>query len=368
MRVLYVGPAHTPFLRDCLAPFLADPSVEAALVSATPPPDGWLAANPRLAFHLLPRPSLRRLPRRLFVHTLDYLVETWDLALRRFRPDVLHLFYVSQLDALALAPLTLLPRRPPIVLTVYGADVLEDQVPLAFPLDRVVRRLFRGAEATTAKSRFLAGRCEALGARPERVRLVPWGLPRGLFVPGDRAAAREALGLPRDERLLLSTRTLAPLYNHDAVVEALAGQDARVVFTRASAEPAYAERVLARARDLGVRTTLLDPLPVARMPLLYAAGDAVVSIPSSDGLPQTLLEALCCERPTVTLDLEAYDELPFATDAHVHATLDALAPALKAALDPRPRPGLAAARAWIEREMDFDRSVEAIRALYARLS
>ncbi len=373
MRLLALGPGHSPFLRDCLAPFATEADIT---VVTTTPPSAALAAAP-LDVVRLPRPALRRLPRRLFVHTLDYVAEVWDLALRRVRPDVVHLHYVSQLDALALLPLLRLRPRLPLVLTVWGADVLEDQVPLPWPMSRVVRGLFRRADAVTAKTRFLGARCAALGARPERIHIVPWGLAPGLFRPGDRAAARRALGLPGDVTILASTRTLHPLYQHAVVIDAAARQldVPTVVMTRAAGDPRHADELAARARERGVPLVLLDPLPATRMAELYAAADAVVSVPASDGLPQTLLEALACGRPVVTLDLEAYRELPFAEDAvvrvpHAGGVADAtpLAAGIGRALEARARPGLAEARRWIDDELSWDRSVDAVRTIYRALA
>src|SRR5690606_16530333 len=123
--------------------------------------------------------------------------------------------YASQLDALALA----LPSRVPVVVTVYGADVLEEQIRRPLPLDLLVRGLFARAAAVTVKSPFLADCCRALGAAPDRLHLVPWGLDVARFRPAARDAAREALGLPAGP-LLLSPRSLHPLYGHELVLEA----------------------------------------------------------------------------------------------------------------------------------------------------
>jgi len=44
------------------------------------------------------------------------------------------------------------------------------------------------------------------------------------------------------------------------------------------------------------------------MPALYSLADAVVMIPSSDGLPQSLFEAMACETPVVLGRLSTYEE------------------------------------------------------------
>ena len=148
-----------------------------------------------------------------------------------------------------------------------------------------------------------------------------------------------------------------------------------LVVTRHAELPDYAAAVRARARELGLTLHVLDPLPGERMPDLYAAADACVSIPASDGLPQTLLEALACLRPTVALDLDAYRELPFAADACLKVphrggrpALDALAAGLARALEQEPRPGLEVAERWVRAEASLEASLERVDALYRELA
>ncbi len=368
-RVLFVGPGHNSTFRQWIAPFLG--KIEARLVTTEPVPDEFARAWPDLTIDLLPRPALRRLPRGLFLHTLDYLIEVRE-RLIRFRPDLIHLHYASQLDALALAGL---PPAAPLVITVYGADVLEEQVRRPLLLDLLVRRLFARAAAVTVKSPFLADCCRALGAAPERLHLVPWGLDVARFRPAPRDPARAALGLPPGP-LVLSPRSLHPLYGHELVLEAAQRLDPRptVVFL-GERDRAYAAALRRRCAALGTSASFLPELQPEGMATALAAADAVASIPASDGLPQTLLEAAACERPAVTLDLPAYRDLPFAPDALVRvpqvggrAEVADLARGLAAALAPGPRPGLAAARRWVARELRFEDSVARVWALYRALA
>ncbi len=372
LRVMYFGNGSNGILRGRIAPFLDE--IDAVWVSTEPLPTGFAEEYPSLRVEVLPRRLLRRLPRRLYFHTADYVLEVLNLV-RRFRPHLIHVHYVSQLDAVALLGV----RRVPLVLTVMGADVLEDQIPRPKPLDLLVRRLFRRAAAVTAKSKFLEARCRDMGARADRLHLIYWGIHTSRFVPGDRAEARARLGLDEAGRLLVSSRALQPLYNHDLLVDAVGRLEPAdrplVVFSRNSGDPEYAAMIAKRAADCGVRAVFLDPLPPADMPHLYAAADACVSVPASDGLPETVFEALCCERPTLALDLEAYSELPFTSDAFGRVPHSsgrprpgALVAGLEAVLTVRERPGLAAARAWIKEHAELARSEEAIRDLYARVA
>lgn len=374
MRVLFLGPGHNGIARGRVAPFLDDEGLEALWISTEPFPEAFLSRYPRLRVAVLPRTRLResRLARRLFLHTADYLAEV-ALIVRRFRPDLIHVHYLSQLDALALQAV----RRVPLVVTVMGADVLAEQVPRPLPIDLAVRRILRRAAAVTAKSRFLAQACRALGAR--NVLHVPWGIDTARFQPGARDEARQALGLDPGRRWLVSCRALQPLYNHAPLLEALGqlSDPPALAFVRHAPAPAYAERLERRAAELGLEARWLPPQPNAAMPRLYAAADLVASLPASDGLPQTLLEAMACERATLSLDLEAYRELPFGPAAltrvaHREGQPDpaALLSALRQALEPNPARGeaLSAARQWVRENAELSESVARVRALYRSLS
>lgn len=63
---------------------------------------------------------------------------------------------------------------------------------------------------------------ELYGADPDRVAVVPPGVDLETFVPGDRAAARAALGLPEDAVVLLFVGRIQPLKAPDVLVRAAA--------------------------------------------------------------------------------------------------------------------------------------------------
>jgi glycosyltransferase involved in cell wall biosynthesis len=60
---------------------------------------------------------------------------------------------------------------------------------------------------------------------------------------------------------------------------------------------------MAAARGLADAYRLVPAVDNAGMPLLYNLADVVVSVPSSDGFPVTVLEASACAAPLVVSDL-----------------------------------------------------------------
>ncbi len=241
----------------------------------------------------------------------------------------------------ALALLGLHPR----IGVAWGSDVyMTTNATLRLAVAAVQQRLFlRGCDAVIAPSQDLVRATVAAGARPGTTRAVPFGVDIERFRPGpDAAGLRKRLGLVGC-RVVLSNRTIAPLYHQVTVVEALAQlpSDVVVVMTRHLARAAEVEAVERRARDLAVlpRLRLLDPVADEEMPDLYRLADVVVSVAGSDGGPITVLEAMASGRQVVATDLPSIREwlAELAPDALVPVgDATATAAAVRAALDRSP--------------------------------
>jgi glycosyltransferase involved in cell wall biosynthesis len=369
-RILFIGDAASPLFRERVDPFLD--RVEGLVLSLRAPADGW--PHRRAGLVVLPRPSIPAAARRLRLHTLDLVVEVHDVVRRRFRPDLVHVHYLEPIVALALSTV----RGPPIVATPMGGDLLEEQIPRGPILDRCLRTLLRRAALVTVKSDFLRRAAIERGARPERTVEVNWGVDVASFRPRAESAARERLGLPRSGAIVASPRQLRPLYNHAAVIDAAAalrrggGPAARLVFARMDEDPAHRASLEERARERGVETLFLPPLPRERVPDLLAASDVVASLAASDGLPQTVVESIACGRPVVALDLEALAGIPLGAPELARVPGErgapsppALARALGDALSARAV--LEAGPAWVARTHDRRASLARVAAEYERL-
>ena len=150
---------------------------------------------------------------------------------------------------------------------------------------------------------------ELYGASPAKVRVVPHGVDRARFSPGDQAAARAALGVGR-RRLLAFVGRLQPLKAPDLAVLALAELTARrpdldaglLVVGGASGngggEPARLQR-LAAEHGVADRVRLLDPQPHDRLATVYRAADLVLMPSWSESFGLVALEAQACGTPVV---------------------------------------------------------------------
>lgn len=235
---------------------------------------------------------------------------------RSFKPDLLHLHYAGG----RLGSLALLCGIRPLVVNVMGGDVLPDQHPggLSRRARRTTRRILERADALLVKSEGLLPAAANLADVAGKAHVVRWGIdPREFFPdPSGAASWRKRLQLGDDAHVVLSPRLLRPLYNIDMIVEAFAEatrSHARAVLLIAEygAEKGYRDALDTQIEELGLRERVrfIGAVPQAEMRGLYSAATVVVMAPWSDGLPQSLFEALACGAPVLLGHLPAYAEI-----------------------------------------------------------
>ena len=149
-------------------------------------------------------------------------------------------------------------------------------------------------------------------ADPDHIRLVPPGVDHTIFVPRDRAAARERLHLS-GLRFALYVGRLQGHKGPDVAVRTLAEAVARdpevagdlvlgIVGGPSGADHgAEVARLMDLAGALGVsdRVMLFPPQPQARLVDFYAASDVVLTPSRSESFGLVALEAQACGMPVV---------------------------------------------------------------------
>lgn len=171
-----------------------------------------------------------------------------------------------------------------------------------------IRRALQSASAVIAVSRSLERFAVQLGVPAERIRVIPNGVDGEQFHPGDRAAARDALGLPRDRAVLLSVGGLNEGKGHHRVVEMLpriraARPDVMLVviggdeFRDGTSE--LLSTMIAR-HGLADHVRVMSPRPHAEIATWMIAADLFCLATRSEGWCNAITEALACGLPVVT--------------------------------------------------------------------
>jgi glycosyltransferase involved in cell wall biosynthesis len=194
----------------------------------------------------------------------------------------------------------------PLVISLHGSDVyLAERFG---PARTAARRAFARAGSVTACSDDLARRAVALGAAPDRMEIVPYGVDTARFGPNTKArsARRKQLGLDADAPFCVAAGRLVHKKGFEYLIDAVA--DVPHLTLAIAGEGTLNEALHARAITAGVaqRVRFLGDQPQDRVGELFAAAD-VICAPSIrddsgnvDGLPNVVLEAMASGTPLVT--------------------------------------------------------------------
>ena len=174
----------------------------------------------------------------------------------------------------------------------------------------VQRRLWRRTDKLLAVSRDLAERMARTTGTPfDRIEVIPNGVEIGPEL--SREQARVALSLAPDQLVALAVGRLVPVKNYRLLLAAARGLtsvEPRWRFLIAGDGPLRSEleREIA-SMNLGEHVTLLGHR--ADIPMLMGAADAFVIPSSSEGMSNTILEAMSAARPVVATRVGGNPEL-----------------------------------------------------------
>ena len=194
----------------------------------------------------------------------------------------------------------------PLVVSLHGSDVfVAERTP---PARVAAARVFQRAGFVTACSADLATRAIALGAVPERLKVVPYGVDASRFRPSPeaRARVRADAGIGDDVPLLFTAGRLVRKKGFEYLIDALRLTDPAARLIIAGTGDLDGE-LRARTMEAGVadRVRFLGDVGQDAVAGWFAAADVAV-VPSVrdasgnvDGLPNTVLEALASGTPVV---------------------------------------------------------------------
>lgn len=315
---------------------------------ALPPREQWFGLDVhRPRFSLLPKYGARFNPRAIARAILPIaqalrLKDGLDVIDSQFfYPDGAAAMQVAQ--ALSL-PFSAKARGSDIILLGHGRDTAAQ-----------VRATGHAATGLLAVSRSLRQEMAQIGMDPAKIQIHYTGLDADRFHPGDRAAARAAIGLGSGP-LILSVGALIERKGQGLVIDALPALPGVQYALAGSGEAEAAYRAQAAARGVADRVHFLGPVANAALPQLYRAADIFALMSASEGLANAWVEALACGTPILISDVGGARELVTGPDAGQIAdrTPGAIAAAVQLLLASPPPP--AAVAATLGDRFDWDRN------------
>jgi len=250
-----------------------------------------------------PRGLKDRLPPSLMraVHYLRYRRAGLRRAIESIAPDVFHAHYAVEHGFYGTAA-----AFHPYAVSVWGSDLLvESRKP---PGGAIARWTLRHADLVTCNDASLAKRVRELGAAEGRVVVANLGIERLFLDAGERSVNLKGGGGPLTA---ISDRALEPLYNVDVVLRAFAIARARLPEARLLIAHEGGERTrletLARALRVEDAVTFLGRLAPQALAEALAAAHVYVSVPSSDSMALSNLEAMAAGAFPVLADLPSVD-------------------------------------------------------------
>lgn len=241
--------------------------------------------------------------------------------LKEIRPDILHAVFLYQRGWSAAYT-----GYHPLVITLLGSDIYlpEHNYRNGFHLfrDKLLNALsLRQADLISAVTDTLAREADKMTFRQVPTELIPIGTDQRLFQPElDTEALRERLDIPDDAFVILSPRQITPLYNQDIIIQSIPKvlKDLpnaiflmKDTFCETEERKAYVASLKEQAEALGVAEAIRwdAEVPLQQLPFYYNLSDVVISVPSSDGMPVTVFDAMACRKPLIVGDLPSYNEV-----------------------------------------------------------
>jgi glycosyltransferase involved in cell wall biosynthesis len=256
--------------------------------------------------------TLHDLTTQCNVHKLRFLV--WTFIVRRIvhtvHPDLLHAHQVASAGWLGAAS-----GFHPFIVTAWGSDLLLGPTH-SWAHGQLARWVLKRADYVTCVSEVLSCAAQTLGANPDKLEVARWGIDASVFHQAPSSEALHSnLGL-NPGPVVLSIRAVQPVYRPLDIARAIP----RVLQQVPNAQFVIRTHIfdaglLARFQALVAQSGFTDSvhyvgdLPDDRaIAKLYQLADVAVSVPSSDGTPQSVLEAMACGVAPVLSDVPSLHE------------------------------------------------------------
>lgn len=233
--------------------------------------------------------------------------------LRQSKYDVIHSHQASSLSAWILA----LFRYDHLIISLMGSDILgQDAIHEIESYQKIITEVLKSSRLITGQSKYILEHSANYGDFQGKLHQIHWGLDLELFQAREEKHLRTELGLDEADQIIFCPKILRSLYNIHLILDAMPAvladyPRAKLLLTRFFSDKPYHTQLMDQINKLGLgdHVIFLERIEHHQMPAYYAIADVVISIPSSDNMPRTLLEGLACKTPNIIGNLSTYQEV-----------------------------------------------------------
>ena len=229
--------------------------------------------------------------------------------------------------------------RKPVVVSARGSDI---NLYAKFPLIRsLLQFTLRRADKVISVCLALKDAMVELGVPAEKINVVPNGVDVQKFYRLHKEAARKALGMPEDARIIISVGNLIPRKGFDLLIRAikilrgnLGVENLCLIIV---GEGPFRKELESLISVLKLKDTVRLAGAVLHhdLYLWYSAADLSCLTSSREGWPNVLLESLACGTPVVAAntwgvpEIITSDQIGLLTERNEEAIADTLLCALR---------------------------------------
>ncbi len=223
--------------------------------------------------------------------------------IKKIKPNIVHGHYLTSYGAWAA-----FSGFHPTVVTAWGSDVLVD--PNTMIKRKMVKYALKKADIITCAGEYMKKAMTDLGADKIKIKYNYFGVDIQKFNPGQRSEKlRMKLGIFHSP-MVISTRRLEPIYDVESLIKSIPvilkeAPDTKFVIAGNGTEKVRLENLVSSLM-VSDNVEFIGWIPNEELPQYLSSADIYVCTSLSDsGLALSTREAMACELPVVTTDIEA---------------------------------------------------------------
>ncbi len=251
-------------------------------------------------FPVVPKVGMLAAPGMMARGTSSTVEKVWR---QHGRIDLIdaHYFYPDGVAAARIARRT----GTPVIVTARGSDIN-----LIASMKRPRQMILEAASiasAVVAVSEALAERMAEIGIDRRKIHVLRNGVDLDFFEPGDRAAARQRLGIT--EPTMISVGALKEAKGHHVAIDALVELPGTNLIVIGAGEYEMSLRKRVADTKLDERVTFAGRLSADALRVYYQAADALCLASRREGMPNVVLESVACGTPVIATDVGGIREV-----------------------------------------------------------